>query len=250
MVSEIFRTYINPLFSPTSLTGIILIIGLILLWKAKIKAAKIVLTCGVVSFVICSHAPLRFGLFGLLEEAPVKINQPYQYVVVLGAKTFYRPGYPISSQLSSSLMTRMMEGVRLVHENPLSFLIVTGNGTGKVPEATLMYEAALAMGIHKERIIVEKESMNTKDHPLYLKGILKDKPFVIVTSAYHMGRAIQNFQAHGLTPIPMSTDYINKQATPYSLDNLIMRGENFSALDRWFSEMYSRIWTFIRMTFT
>jgi uncharacterized SAM-binding protein YcdF (DUF218 family) len=249
MVSEIFRTYINPFFAPTSLIGIILIVGCVLLWKNKIKPAKIFISLGVVGYVLCSLAPLRFALYSLIESSHEKVTRPYKYVVVLGAKTFYRPDYPISSQLSPSLMARVIEGVRLVHENPESILIVTGNGAGEVPEANLMYEAALALGIAKERIIVDRESMNTKDHPVYLKPILKNEAFVMVTSAYHMERAIKNFRTHGLNPIPMATDYINKQPSPFTLENMIMRGENFAALDRWVSEMYSRLWTFIRMTF-
>ena len=238
MISEVFRTYINAFFGPTSLIGLVLILSLILSWKDRIKQARILLTVGVVAFVFCTLAPFRFQLFGLIESAPEKMTKTYKYVVVLGAKTFTRHGYPISSQLSSSLMARMIEGVKLAHENPDSILIVTGNGAGPVPEANLMYEAAIALGIPKERVIAERESMNTKDHPMYLKPILKNDPFVMVTSAYHMSRAIKNFKAHGLEPIPMPTDYVNKEASPLSLENLIMRGENLSALDRWFSELY------------
>ena len=248
MVSEIFRTYINAFFGPTSLLGIVLILGVLMLWKKRIKEARLILTLGVFGFVLATLSPLRFALYGMIESDPSMAIGPYKYVVVLGARTFTREGYPVSSQLSSSLMARMIEGVRLAHENPQSILIVTGNGAGPQPEANLMYEAAVAMGISKDRIIAERESMNTKDHPVYLKSILKNDPFVMVTSAYHMSRAIKNFRAHGLEPIPMPTDFVNKQQNPFGLENLIMRGENLSALDRWFSELYSRIWTFIRMT--
>lgn len=249
MVSEVFRTYINAFFSPTSLVGITLILGVVVLWKGRINEARLIVTAGVIGFVFTTLSPLRYTLFSMMETGPEVVTKPYKYVVVLGARTFPREGFPISSQLSPSLMARMVEGVRLVHENPDSILVVTGNGAGPQPEANLMYEAAVAMGISKDRIIAERESMNTKDHPVYLKPILKNDPFVMVTSAYHMSRAIKNFKAHGLEPIPMPTDYVNKQANPFSLENLIMRGENLSALDRWFSELYSRIWTFIRMTF-
>lgn len=249
MVSEIFRTYINAIFAPTTIIGLLLIAGVILLWKEKVKLARVILTITAICFVVTTLSPLRYALFSVIEVGPEKINKPYKYVVVLGARTFTREGYPISSQLSSSLMARMVEGVKLAHANPESILIVTGNGAGPVPEANLMYEAAIALGIPKERVIAERESMNTKEHPVYLKPILKEDPFVMVTSAYHMTRAIKNFEAHGLRPIPMPTDYVNKQNNPFTPENLIMRGENLSALDRWFSELYSRIWTFIRMTF-
>ena len=248
MVSEVFRTYINAFFGPTSLLGIVLILGVLMLWKKRIKEARLILTLGVFGFVLATLSPLRFALYSVIESDPSMAIGPYKYVVVLGARTFTREGYPVSSQLSSALMARMIEGVRLAHENPQSILIVTGNGAGPQPEANLMYEAAVAMGISKDRIIAERESMNTKDHPVYLKSILKNDPFVMVTSAYHMSRAIKNFRAHGLEPIPMPTDFVNKQQNPFGLENLIMRGENLSALDRWFSELYSRIWTFIRMT--
>jgi len=111
----------------------------------------------------------------------------------------------------------------------------------------LMYEFAKQMGIEPERIIMEKESMNTSDHPKYLKKLLTGKQFAIVTSAYHMPRALRIFKAQGLNGHPYPTDFQNKQELNSA--SLIMRGENLAALDRVFTEFYSSLWNLIKSSF-
>lgn len=248
MISEIFRTYITGgLLSPTSFFGILLIISAILLWMKKFRAGKILVTLAAVLFVLMSTAFMKQSLFSFLETDPAPLPQDYDYVVVLGARTFPHKTHPISSQISPSLLARLTYGVELTLKKPGSILVVTGNGAGEVPEADLMKEFALRMGLPEERVIAEKESMNTKEHPVYLRPIVQDRKFLIVTSAYHMKRALKNFRAHKLEGFPAPTDYRNKSEDLVGKGSFIMRGENLSALDRWMTEMYSTIWTHIRM---
>ena len=249
MISEFFRTYIAGLLSPTSFLGVMLIIGTILLWKKKQRSGKIIITISAIGFLLLTTAPLKTILYSFIEVPAVKIPSDYKYVVVLGGKIFPNDAHPVSSQLTPSVLGRLSHGVALTLKNPDSILIVTGNGSGEVPEAIRMKEFAQGLGVPEERIVVEKESMNTSEHPVYLKSILKDQKFLIVTSAYHMKRALLNFRAHGLEGIPAPTDYMNKRSDGLEADSIIMRGENLSAMDRIMTEFYSTIWTAIRKTY-
>ena len=246
MLSEIGRTYIAGLFSPTSFIGILLVTGLILLWKNK-KSAKIVLSFGVLFFIIASTAPLKTFLFSTLESNEGQKPHNLDYIVVLGGKIFPHAQHPLSSQITPSLLSRLSYAIALAKGKPGSKLVLTGNGAEQKTEAELMYEFAKQMGIEPERIIMEKESMNTSDHPRYLKKLLNGKQFGIVTSAYHMPRALRLFKAQGLNGIPYPTDFQNKQElNPASF---IMRGENFAALDRVMTEFYSSLWNIIKSSF-
>lgn len=247
MISEIFRTYVAGLISPTSLTGILLIIGTILIWKKK-PAAKYVFTFATIIFILIATAPLRYVLYESKEYGPVKIPLDYQYVVVLGGKIYPNDKHPTGSQITPSLLSRLALGVSLVNKRPGSKLIVTGNGAGDVPEAHLMARFANEMGIPSDRIIAETKSLNTKDHPQFLAPLIRKEKFVIVTSAFHMKRALINFRDHGMEGYPAPTDYTNKKAA-LDLESLIMRGENFSALDKWMTEFYSTMWTYTRKVF-
>lgn len=242
MISEIFRTYVAGFLSPTFFTGLCLILGTVLLWKNKLSG-KILVTIAAFFFVIISAAPLRYGFYKMTEMDPSPIPDDYKYVVVLGGKITPNPKHPVSSQISGTLLSRLSHGINLVNAKPGSILIVTGK-----PEQELMEKFALNMGLPKERIFVEKESMNTMDHPRYLQSILKDQKFVLVTSANHMKRSLSNFEAMGLHGYPAPTDYANKKDS-LDLESLILRGENFAMMDKWVTELYSTMWTHVRRAF-
>jgi len=67
---------------------------------------------------------------------------------------------------------------------------------------------AAQWGVEPNNIIVEAESMDTKDHPVFVKRIVKEDPFILVTSASHMPRAMALFRGQGMEPIPAPTDYM------------------------------------------
>lgn len=249
MISEIFRTYVAGILSPTAFLGFLLILSTLLLWKKKIRSAKYLLTAATLVFTMLATSPLKTLLYSLMEVEGNSVNNDYDYVVVLGGRIFPNDNHPVSSQITASLLSRLSYGVALTLRRPDSKLILTGSGPGEVPEAILMKKFANEMGLSNERIILEQESMNTSEHPLYLKSILKDKKFLIVTSAYHMKRALIHFRAHGLEGAPAPTDYMNKDQDGLGLGSMIPRGENFSAMDRVFTELYSTIWTSIKLIF-
>lgn len=249
MLSDFFRTVIAGILSPTAFLGYILIISCILLWKGKTRIGTILVSICALFFFILSTSPLKTILYSASEYEPNQNLGDYKYVVVLGARIFSNEAHPTSSQLNASLLARISYGVSLVVAKKDSVLIVTGNGAGNIPEAHLMAKMAFELGLPHEKVILEAESMNTRDHPLYLKPILKQDKFLIVTSAYHMDRALINFKAHGLEGTPAPTDYINKKKSPLDAESFIMRGENLSAMDRWMTEMYSLSWTFVRKVF-
>ena len=52
---------------------------------------------------------------------------------------------------------------------------------------------------------------DTKDEARLIKDMVRDEPFVLVTSAYHMKRSIALFNKQGMNPVPAPTvHYIKK----------------------------------------
>lgn len=247
MISELGRTYFAGLLSPTSFLGLALIIGTLFVWMKNYKAARWILTGTTFFFIVTTTAPLKYVLYEFVEPEGYPAHPEITHVVVLGGKIFPNQHDPLSSQITPSLLSRLTYGIAIVKAMPGTTLVLTGNGAGEKTEADLMELFALQMGVEKERIIVEKESMNTSDHPKYLKSVLTGKKFGIVTSAYHMNRALHAFAAEGLHGHPLPTDYQNKNSL--SAASLIMRGENLSSLDRLFTEFYSSLWIRIKAIF-
>ncbi len=148
-----------------------------------------------------------------LTTLPSNVN----YIVVLGGGSGGRYRYPPNTRLSSASLSRLIEAIRLHRQNLNTTLILSGGRVfGSPAEATVMNNTAIALGIARNHMIVEAGSKNTRQEALRLKSTLQSKPFVLVTSASHMPRAMALFKKLGMHPIAAPTQYLAKQ-NRYSL---------------------------------
>lgn len=165
------------------------------------------LIAGVGFLYLCSIKPVADSLVHALESQHPPLSNDADrpapaFIVVLASGERYRPGKPATSQLSYAALARVVEGVRLAADFPGSRVVFTG----QPGEVRGMTETAVALGVDPERIIGETESRDTKDHPIYLREILGEESFVLVTSGTHMPRSLILFRGQGLDPVPAPCD--------------------------------------------
>lgn len=109
---------------------------------------------------------------------------------------------------------RVTEGMRLALLHPEAKVVFTGGVGGLLargteatgPVADFLTEA----GIAKERLILEGRSRNTYENALFTKELVTPKPgerWYLVTSAYHMPRAMGLFRKAGFDVIAYPVDY-------------------------------------------
>ena len=110
---------------------------------------------------------------------------------------------------------RTLYGVELYYRFKDIPLLFSGGLVDKtqdvIAEAEIAARIAENLGVPRERIIVEEESRNTYENALYTLKILKErniKNFLLVTSGFHMYRAMAVFRKNGITPIPVPSAYI------------------------------------------
>ncbi|MDZ7696574.1 MAG: ElyC/SanA/YdcF family protein [Deltaproteobacteria bacterium] len=96
---------------------------------------------------------------------------------------------------------------------PGSKLILSGTSwiEGFTPVAKVMADTAREWGVRSEDMVIETQSRDTEDHAVFVKEIVGDDRFVLVTSASHMPRAMGLFRAQGLEPIAAPTEYMVKK---------------------------------------
>lgn len=70
-----------------------------------------------------------------------------------------------------------------------------------------MRDAACALGVPPERVTVQPVGRNTVEEIAAVASLVGTAPFLLVTSAAHMPRALAACRAQGLTPIPAPTDF-------------------------------------------
>jgi uncharacterized SAM-binding protein YcdF (DUF218 family) len=161
-----------------------------------------------------SYAPL------ILEKITPKIRDQIRYVVVLGSGHVSDPALPKTAQIGGSSLYRLVEGVRLYRLLPGSKLVISG---GVIPDpvtnARVVSDVARQIGIPIQDTIVEERPSDTLEEARVLKGLLGNKPFVMVTSAVHMKRAVSIFQDFGMWLVPAPTDFIIKNRPAGSVES-------------------------------
>ncbi len=210
----LFKKIVGSFFLPFPLCLEILIVGLILLWfTRREKAGKIVVTVGAALLVLLGYGtftdillrPLEYRYPALLETQGLP---EVRWVVVLGGGHRSDARIPATSQLMNPSLCRLVEGIRLHFSFPGSKLILSGGGLDDpVPEATVMAEAALTLRVGRQNLVLESKSRDTEEEALFIQKIVGKDPFVLVTSASHIPRAMALFQRLGMLPIPAPTDY-------------------------------------------
>ena len=105
-----------------------------------------------------------------------------------------------------------MEGIRLWKSVPDSKLVLSGGTFSPRKMATGLGMALLAreLGVPQDAIVLESRSWDTTDEARLLKPILGENKFALVTSAYHMRRAVLTFKRMGLDPNPRAGGFHDK----------------------------------------
>lgn len=165
------------------------------------------------------------GLLGPLEgRYPALLSPPEEgvdWIAVLTGGEGWASERPITSDLSTSTAERLLEALRLWHMLGGRPRILFVGGVGKPggrAEAPLVAQAAFALGVPGELVEWEAASRNTYENALAIRERLGTRPFFLVTSAFHMPRAMAVCERLGLSPIPAPCGHRAPQGpSPYEL---------------------------------
>lgn len=206
----------SSLLLPLPIALILLLLGIAHLIIRKKTGTSITLLCaGILVLLAFSTNPIASDLVISLErqyQALTLMPAHVSYIVVLGGGNSGSRHFPPNTQLSSASLARLIEAIRLYHQRPHSILVLSGGSVfGSHAEATVMNNAAVALGIKPDDMIIERGSRDTNEEAQHLKLLIQDQAFVLVTSAYHMPRAMQIFKRYHMYPIPAPTQFLTKQ---------------------------------------
>jgi uncharacterized SAM-binding protein YcdF (DUF218 family) len=97
---------------------------------------------------------------------------------------------------------RIAEAVKLAHRFPHAKLVITG-----APPAD--YKIATAQDVARGRLILEKRARNTYENATLTKAAVDPQPgqrWLLVTSVWHMARAVGCFRKAGFNVLPWPID--------------------------------------------
>ena len=204
---------------PFNIFWLLFLAGIIAYFFKKEKVYIIIFILAGVWFLLTSNFLIPNFLITRLENRhspfikDIIQNDSIEYnIVVLGAGFSNNKRLPYNDQLSSTALSRLIEGVRIHNLLPNSKLIVSGPGfNGGISQAEVYAKTASSLGVDSTIISTLRTAMNTQEEAkLYAEKFDKNTPVILVTSASHMPRAMMMFKSVGITPIAAPTDFQSK----------------------------------------
>lgn len=205
---------------PPGIFILALIIVSLYAWRKNQKRIAAVLATVTLVFYLASTTFVGGALIRSLEDVyspPEQLPAGDVIVVLGGGATNDTPDVSGTGGLTSVPANRLLTAVRLQKKLDIPILLSGGEiyaDSGK--EADIAQRILLDLGVPAKDIIIENKSLTTTQNAKYSAKIIREKHFrniILVTSAFHMERAMENFRKEGIDPIPYPADYtVNKQA--------------------------------------
>ncbi len=203
-------------------------------FRGSKKKAWLSLGLGVACFYLFTTSPLPNYLLGILESRYAPVSAPQNlsdisYIVVLSGGLRLNDTAPPTSQLDEASAFRVLEGVRLFRlMSGAPTLIMTGRGFfGDM--GSRMKDFAGSLGVPPEKLIAENQATDTHGNAVGVQSLVNNRPFLLVTSAVHLPRAMIIFQKAGLKPLAAPGDF--RSATYFTLIDFLPSGRNLTGME-------------------
>lgn len=198
---------------PVGLCLFLLLVALWLGWRRRgvLWPVALALPCLLLpSLPLCADLLLR----SLEVQHPVQAaarSETADVIVVLGGGTAGRALYQPEVELTASGM-RLLYAFRLYRAGKAPYLLLSGGTIYRGdPEAEQMRQILSEWGVPDRAMVLEQRSRNTHENAVETVRLCRERGFrrvLLVTSAFHMPRALGLFRKEGgaaLTLIPAST---------------------------------------------
>jgi uncharacterized SAM-binding protein YcdF (DUF218 family) len=192
---------------PSNDAATIAVIGVALLFTRFKRTGRALATLGVALLLVAGLTPLGNALIYPLEERfppwDVSRGEPDGIVVLGGAI-----GPDISALRGTPDLNEAAERITVVAELARKYpeaRIIYSGGNGRLvlrvgTEAEVALRLFESFGIARSRLVAEDKSRNTVENAVFSKALADPKPgerWLLVTSGYHMPRAIGTFRQAG-----------------------------------------------------
>ncbi|MFW7523120.1 envelope biogenesis factor ElyC [Vibrio ostreicida] len=245
------KKVVSSLLMPLPALLIIGLMGLMLImFTRKQKSGCFIVLFSLVGIFLIAFQPVSSRLLMPLERqysAFFPVDEPINYVMVLGSGHVVDDEIPPTSELSRTGLMRLAEGIRVMRIYPGSKLILSGYAGGSdVSNARMMAKVALALGVSKSDIILLETAKDTWEEARQAAAFVKRKKLVVVTSASHMRRALHEFHSAGLKPYPAPTNYLAHDKVTQFWSKYSPKAVYLEQTERYWHETLGYLWQSLR----
>jgi uncharacterized SAM-binding protein YcdF (DUF218 family) len=233
----IIKQCVGALSMPLDLALLVAVIAgaFRLLGRRRIAACLVVSTAAIV--YLGAMGQLGSSLLAPLERRYPPLhdgNLPsVAYIVVLGSGYAPRDSISITAALDADGLVRIAEGVRLMRRLGSARLVVSGGApSGKEQPAFGYAKFARDFGVEDASLVVLNGSLDTGAEARSVAAVIGVSPFILVTSAYHMPRAMRLMERAGAHPIPAPTGQLVNELTNGSWRGFLPTSSGLSKTER------------------
>ncbi len=234
-----YASQLSAMFTQPLTWILIIQLGGMLWWRRSPQKAYRCMAIGLGLIIASGWKPLPDALLRQLEcqtRPPIGSLEGYTGVVVLGGALepsqlapFPGAGVPLNEAAE-----RMTMPVALLRRYPHLRIVFTGGEASlfprNAPESSLAQQFFEDMGVPPGQVTYESRSRTTFENAEYsarLPGVTKTDRWLLLTSAWHMPRAVATFTAAGWNVTPYPVDYRAGASTPLDDYSLV------TSLQRW-----------------
>ncbi|MCP5373560.1 MAG: YdcF family protein [Hyphomicrobiales bacterium] len=206
------------LAQPGNLLCLLLLLAAVLSWTRFRRSLRLVL--GFLALVVVATTVFSAGdrLVAVLEDrfpAPEPLPAKVDGIIVLGGMINARLSAERGKPMVTTAVERLTEFADLADRYPEARLVFTaGSGdpfSQQFKEAHFVAPFLRRMGIDPARVAYEDQSRNTYENAVFSKRQIAPaagETWLLVTSAFHMPRAVGCFRRVGWPVIPVPTDFL------------------------------------------
>jgi uncharacterized SAM-binding protein YcdF (DUF218 family) len=198
--------------SPINLLLFGALIGVLLCYGRHVRFGRALALAAILILLAAATLPVGMLLIAPLEDrfpSPPSDLQPPAGIIVLGGAIDDLTSAARGQTIFDEGGERITEAVILAKRYPEARVVYTGGTASFAPgasstEALQGRKLMTQMGIAPDRITIEDKSRNTEENARFTAAIVHPEPsqrWIIVTSAFHMPRAMGVFEKAGFPAI-------------------------------------------------
>ena len=216
VLSKLLDVFLSPF------TWALLFLALAIPWRrprrpARWKRRRLAGLAGLGILLFFSLESVANRLQYRLEHMTASTYRPdvtYDAVILLGGVGDERVAVETGQPSYNDNVERLVATHRLLADGRARLAIVSGGpelpALAEHSEARVLARQIIAWGVEPSRVILEDQARNTHENAVYSQRIAKERGFekvLIVTSAFHMRRAAECFEAVGMEVDRLAVDF-------------------------------------------
>lgn len=222
---ELLQFFYSTFLLPPGIFIILLVLCCLQAYRYCGRLPKL-LTVITLTLYLCSTQWVSDMIIRPLESQYTPPLQPQGDVIVLlgGGALPDIEGVHGLGQLSGFAANRLLTAAHLYQRLRVPILVSGGQVYQTSGwEAEIAKSILIGLGVPQNEIIVENQSRNTTENARYSKELLERNGLyrpLLVTSAFHMARAVRQFEKAGLSVLPFPADYQANVAPVFTFSQL------------------------------